>query len=460
MAEFATDIEQLRKSLIGRGDSARLAAFNEARQKAMTDDQARFEILRRILPEDNEGTIMMPIDTSVANQFKGWPRREEEVNIPTAASVLKTLGYTDTKDKKGNVTKLAAEKFVEDYPKKRKYITEKLEEKDKSIGKKANDILKQVFRESVYDIADKQTAERREAVISGTAEDTPWYDKVASKAMTIFTPREKDAYMRGTDPTVGDYVSDIGGNALMVVPGAKYAQLASKLASKIPGMVKLGQLASSKVPRATKVVSGAFGNSVAPVGTELLQYAGDAVDSDAEAELNTSRAVLGALTNIGVNDILIPKGAALNRMLLDREAGRAATRELNQSLRGANTAPKWIDPQAYVVNKLGNVKAADYAANKFGIAKETMEALKQNETDIDDVRYRKPEKEAAAAKAVLDAAQDEVDKKYLQMVIDNPDILKTSTDTGFKMWLVTRGNDLLRGTSYHRPAWDIGWEDN
>ena len=456
MAEFATDIEQFRKSLIGRGDSARLAAFNEARQKAITDDQARFEILRRILPEDKEGTIMLPIDTAVANQFKGWPRREEEINVPTAASVLKTLGYSDTKDKKGKVTKLAAEKFVEDYPKKRKYITEKLEEKDKSIGKKADDILKQVFRESVYDIADKQTAERREAVISSTAEDSPWYDKLASKAMTIFTPREKDAYMRGEDPTVGDYVSDIGGNALMVVPGAKYAQLASK----IPGVVKVGQVAASKLPRATKVISSVFGNSVAPVGTEVLQYAGDVVDPDAEAELNTSRAVLGALTNIGVNDILIPKGAALNRMLLDREAGRAATRELNQSLRGANTAPKWIDTQAYVVNKLGNSQAADYAANRFNIGKGTMEALRQNETDIDDVRYRKPEKEAAAAQAVLDAAQDEVDKKYLQMVIDNPDILKTSTDTGFKMWLVTRGNDLLRGTSYHRPAWDISWEDN
>lgn len=456
MAEFATDIEQFRKSLIGRGDSARLAAFNEARQKAMTDDQARFEILRRILPEDKEGTIMMPIDTAVANQFKGWPRREDDINVPTAASVLKTLGYADTKDKKGNVTKLAAEKFVEDYPKKRKYITEKLEEKDKSIGKKAADILKQVFRESVYDIADKQTAERRESVVSGTAEDSPWYDKLASKAMTIFAPREKDAYLRGEDPTIGDYVSDIGGNALMVVPGAKYAQIASKL----PKVAQIGSLANKVHPSSSKVLSGIFGNSVAPVGTEVLQYAGDAVDPDAEAELNTSRAVLGALTNIGVNDILIPKGAALNRMLLDREAGRAATRELNQSLRGANTAPKWIDPQAYVVNKLGNVQASDYAANKFGIGKETMEALRQNETDIDDVRYRKPEKEAAAAQAVLDAAQDEVDKKYLQMVIDNPDILKTSTDTGFKMWLVTRGNDLLRGTSYHRPAWDISWEDN
>lgn len=455
MAEFATDIDQFRKALVADNDSVRLAAFNAARQKAMTDDQARFEILRSILPEDNEGTIKMPIDTTVANQFKGWPRREEEIKIPSAASVLKTLGYADTKDKKGNVTKLAAEKFVEDYPKKRKYITEKLEEKDKSIGKKADDILKQVFRESVYDIADKQTAERREAVISSTAEDSPWYDKLASKAMTIFTPREKDAYMRGEDPTVGDYVADIGGNALMVVPGAKYAQLASK----VPGVVKAGQAVASKLPRATKVISSVFGNSVAPVGTEVLQYAGDAVDPDAEAELNTSRAVLGALTNIGVNDILIPKGAALNRMLLDREAGRAATRELNQSLRGANPAPKWIDPQAYVVNKLGNVQASDYAANKFGIGKETMEALRQNEKDIDDVRYRKPEKEAAAAQAVLDAAQDEVDKKYLQMVIDNPEILKTSTDTGFKMWLVTRGNDLLRGTSYHRPAWDISWED-
>lgn len=453
MAEFAKDIDLFRQSLVADDDRARLAAFNEARQKAMTDDQARYEILRRILPQDNEGTIVMPVDSTTAKMFEGWPRREEEIQVPTAASVLKTLGYSDSKDKKGNVTKLAAEKFVDEYPKKRKYLIEKLERNNKGIGKKSEDVLREVFRESVYDIADRNTAKRREEVINGTAEDSPWYDKVASKLMTVLTPRMKDAYLRGEDPTVGDYASDIGGNALMFVPGAKYAQIASKL----PKVAQLGSLANKVQPRASKVLSGIFGNTVAPAATEGLQYVGDAIDPDAEAEYNSSRAALGALTNIGVNQILIPKGAALNRMLLDREAGRAATMELNQSLRGVDNAPKWLDLQAYIVNKLGNSQAADYAANRFGIGKETMEALRQNETDIDDVRYRKQEKEAAAVQAAINAAQDEVDRKYIQMVIDDPSIVDTSTDTGFRMWLVTRGNDLLRGTSYHKPAWEIRW---
>ena len=144
MAEFAKDIDLFRQSLVADDDSARLAAFNEARQKAMTDDQTRYEILRRILPQDNEGTIVMPIDSTTAKMFEGWPRREEEIQVPTAASVLKNLGYSDSKDKKGNVTKLAAEKFVEEYPNKRKYLIEKLEKNNKGIGKKSEDILREV----------------------------------------------------------------------------------------------------------------------------------------------------------------------------------------------------------------------------------------------------------------------------------------------------------------------------
>ena len=454
MAEIAKDIDLLRQALIADKDSLRLAQFNEARNKAMTDDQSRYEILRRFLPQDEEGTIVMPIDTTVAKQFEGWPRREEEIKIPSAQTVLKGLGYEDRKDKKGKVTKSAQEIFVDDYLKRPKYLTEKLS-KDKAFGTKSADILKTLFRESVYDIADKETQKRREEVISGTAEDTPWYDWLAAKAMPIFTPREQEAYLRGEDPSLGDYAADIGGNALMMVPAAKYAQVATK----IPGVVKAGKFLASKGnagERAAKVISSVFGNSAAPVATETLQYVGDAIDPNAEAEFNTSRAALGALTNIGVNDVLIPKAAALNKMLLDNQASRQATKEAREALRGAVTGKvPTIDPQAYLVNKLGNSRAADYAATKFGIGKETMDALRQNEKDIDDIRYGKDVREANALNALMESNIEELDKKYIQKIIDNPDELLYSDDTGFKMWLITRGNDLLRGTKYHRPTWEV-----
>lgn len=446
-----------RKNAEDSGDSTKLAKLNESIKKAITDDQARFEILRGIMPVDNEGTTELPADTSLANMYNNWPRREEEVKIPTTKDIISSLDFKDVKDEDGNVT-TAQEQFIAEYLKRPKNLTEKLEKKRPDFGSHSKELLKRAFQQSVYDVQEAQTQKRREEVLNATAEDATLMDKALSPFMSLFMNSQKKAYMRGEDPSVGDYASDILGNALMAVPGAGYIKVGSKIPLVGKGVTKAAEWVATKAPkagpRATAVLKSVGGNAVAPFATEGLQYAGDAIDSDRTADYNLGRAVLGTLTNIGVNDILVRGAGGVNKLLLDRQAAREVSKDVANTLKGKASDKIGIGDavQAYVVNKLGDQKAAEYAANKLGIGQETVKAWRKDSEDTDNARYINKE---AEEQAILNAAQDEVDAKYLQMIVDNPDVLKFSNDTGFKMWLVTRGNDLLRGTSIHRPSWEV-----
>jgi 2-oxoglutarate ferredoxin oxidoreductase subunit alpha len=50
------------------------------------------------------------------------------------------------------------------------------------------------------------------------------------------------------------------------------------------------------------------------------------------------------------------------------------------------------------------------------------------------------------------------DEKYLQAVADDPSIVQfgfAENPDDFKLWLLERGHDLLKGTGAHRPVWEI-----
>ena len=265
--------------------------------------------------------------------------------------------------------------------------------------------------------------------------------------------------MRGEDPSIGDYAADIGGNALMFVPGTGFI----KTASKIPGVgraaASAADFAISKAPRVAPKVVGVGksvgGNAVAPFATEGLQYVGDAIDSDRDANFNSSRAILGTLTNVGVNDVLARMGGKLFKTTLDKEAASAANKELRETLKGAsksNTDKVFKDAinqdhlQAYIVNKLGGDRAADFGATSLGVSPPIVKDLRENAKEVNDARY---------PKAPLPTDIDETDAKYIKQIIDNPKKIYESNDTDFKMWFATRGNELLRGTEYHVPTWEV-----
>lgn len=469
------DMLKLQELFEDYGDTANLRKFNEARAKAMTDDQLRYEFLRRHLNADNEGTLQLPLDTTAFAYpvAKAGPRREDAIKIPTAAGILKTLGFEDTKDKDGNVVKTAQDNFIDAYADHPKALTEDLAEKDKSIGSHSKEILKQVFKEVSTDRMNQKIQEARDSVLSGnyayepklTSPSTWIPPKAQSILMDLFMDKQKDAYRRGEDPSWGDYAADIGGNALMWVPGTGWVSAASKLPKIGAAAMKLANVATTKAPKVAPKVIGisksVAGNAVAPFATEGVQFVGDAIDSDRNAELNSSRAILGTLTNVGVNDVLLRAGGKLFKVGLDNKAAREASKEAREALKGATkesdkvfTQPVSQDHlQAYVVNKLGGDKAADFAATQFGVNPKTVKELRKNSKEVNDARYRKDAK--LENEILLKKAMDDTDAKYLQMIVDNPFVLQSSNDTGFKMWLVTRGNDLLRGTSYHRPTWEV-----
>lgn len=443
---FAPDIYNVFDKLRAEGDEAKLSAFEAARRKAMTDDQERFEILRGLMPRDNEGTIQLPPDSVHAAPFNGWPTREEQIQIPTTAAVLGILKYSDTKDDKGNVTKTAQEKFIEDYLKKPKAMVKDLE-KNKGFGVKSADILKQAFRESLKDEEERQTQKAREEALNPSIGEEPlgW---ALSKGMDLFGSNSKAAYSRGETPSIGDVAADVGGNALMMVPGAGYVKLAKLGASKIPVATNVLSSIGSKAPRASRVAQGVFGNSVAPVGAEALKYGGDALDADRDAQFNVYNAALGALTNFGVNDILLRKAGQFNKMMMDNQAGRAATKETREALKGtADDKIKAKDIlQAFVVNKMGDGTAINYAAGRLGITPATLKSINEDKAHVEEARY---------PKAPLPTDIDETDAKYIKQIVENPKKIYESNDTDFKMWFATRGNELLRGTEYHVPTWEV-----
>ena len=424
----------------------KMQQISDALRQSKTDDQARYVVRKALAGVDNEGTSkVFPEDSIAVNHFiQNWPSRGEELTVPSTAAVLASLDYKDSKGKDGQVTKTAQEKFIDDYLSKRNYVTNQLERKVPGFGSKTADILKQAFVESVKDEAEREEQKQREEALNPSMDDdmVGW---LTSRAMDLLGSRQKSAYMRGEEPSVGDYLSDYGGNALMLVPGAGYV----KALQKVPGVAKALTGLSGKWPKFTKIAEGMVGNSVAPAATEGLQFVGDAIDSDRTAKYNTSAALMGALTNYGVNDILLRKAGQLNRLLLDNEAGRTATTEARNALKGAsdgNIKAKDV-LQAYVVNKLGDGRAAEYAATRFGIDPKTLKAVRQNITDIDDERY--PEQPLPTE------GLTEQDSMYIQKIIDNPESVFDDTDTDFKMWFATRGNELLRGTKYHVPTLEV-----
>lgn len=123
------------------------------------------------------------------------------------------------------------------------------------------------------------------------------------------------------------------------------------------------------------------------------------------------------------------------------------------------------------LEKVGNAinqAVPSWVINKAGKSKYAPEMTKVFEDEIKDNRKQsKEEAKRQSVSKVLEAgvksgALTETDKKWLDLVKKNPDIVKlglgsdnASENDAFKMWLLTGGNDLLRGTEAHRPIWEI-----
>lgn len=123
------------------------------------------------------------------------------------------------------------------------------------------------------------------------------------------------------------------------------------------------------------------------------------------------------------------------------------------------------------LDKVGNAlnqAVPSVIINKAGKSSYAPEMTQVFKSEIEDNRKEsaKQAKKASVSK-VLEAGSKsgtltDEDKKWLAVVADNPNVLVNGLNSGnakadddFKMWLITGGNDLLRGTEAHRPIWAI-----
>ena len=124
----------------------------------------------------------------------------------------------------------------------------------------------------------------------------------------------------------------------------------------------------------------------------------------------------------------------------------------------------------YVVNKYGSRRDADVMTRVLGGAASGLFSMAGEEVDPRFVQnfmrqehddFENEENRKKVEKAIKGEELSETDKKYIEIVKNNPDVMKvgyTSNDDPqgrkFKMWLLERGNKLLAGTGLVRPTWE------
>lgn len=111
--------------------------------------------------------------------------------------------------------------------------------------------------------------------------------------------------------------------------------------------------------------------------------------------------------------------------------------------------------KSYAVNEAGNDAAAQRALSRFGVDPKDLRK------EQDEGRTKK--KSSFSASKILGGSRGPLSAEsemFLQDIAKNPEIMKTGysdqkKNDVFKIWLLTEGNDLLRGTPAAHPTWDV-----
>ena len=85
--------------------------------------------------------------------------------------------------------------------------------------------------------------------------------------------------------------------------------------------------------------------------------------------------------------------------------------------------------------------------------------MKAELNKVRDEAHSAPKKRKASRDVLSIASNvedlDDRDRKYIKAIAENPDIMSfgyPEDRDDFNIWLLQRGNELLRGTSAHRPT--------
>ena len=407
---------------------------------------------------------------SVPYEFR---EAETKAELPTIGAILDKLELKDDKkEMKGGKT--ALDKFLSGMTDRKKRADFK-DSIEKAWGPEGWKWTQKAFQDVATDKMNEDIRAGRIMALSGEAEGQGIPEKVGGMAMKFFTPRRYEAFAEGRDPTWKDNLGDIAETGMMSVPAGQYARI-------LGAVPKAG-----KILAGNRAVTNVFGNAVAPFASEVMDAAmrGDDDPNTERQDFSLGDALMGMATNLGVNFGLARSGGG---------AGRVATGELAKSSEGgivrkvreqigdfgktraerglaAPTSKAGYIMQAaemgaptLIVNRYGKDKDANYALNMAGGAlaavdgpnvAQTVKEVREKEHQ--EPKDRKTKKQVEAVKGTTIGLTPR-DEKYLQAVADDPSIVTVgyaADPDDFKLWLLERGHDLLKGTGAHRPLWEI-----
>ena len=430
-------------------------------------------------PAETDQIAFAKIAEAMPDDFPG-AEVPKELTFPSVSVIAKdVLGLKDDpKNMKGART--AEQKFIEDFPKKLNQFKKDVEENE-AFGKRGWATVKKVWQSALNDATEEQIRKDREKILAGEDIDGAMgaLARAGGFASKIFTPRQREALIEGRDPSLKDYAGDAIEDGLMMVPAAKFSKVlgyAPKVGSKLLG---------------NRVVTNVFGNSVAPVASEAMDAVmrGEDDPNVERQDFSLGDALMGAATNIGVNYGLLRNfgqggRVASGELVRGSEGGvRGKIRDIIQQFGKSRVERGLPEPTTrfgkvvdfaeqaaptFVVNKYGKDSDANYALTALGGAGSIVnpkigtladEVKKWPEEDRQEMQDRKTR---AKISDVLDKeALSPKDEFYLGVIANDPSVVKfgyadeNHSNDDFKLWLLTRGNDLLKGTAAHRKTWEI-----
>ena len=121
--------------------------------------------------------------------------------------------------------------------------------------------------------------------------------------------------------------------------------------------------------------------------------------------------------------------------------------------------------QSFGTNRYGSNRDADVILSGVsnmaqGISPGLNLSKSLKESRAEDLKAEQKKLNQSYAKAVLESLPKDAseDRKYMQMVVDNPDVLKgmgKGNTPAFRNWYLLRGSDILRGTELYRPTFEV-----
>lgn len=123
--------------------------------------------------------------------------------------------------------------------------------------------------------------------------------------------------------------------------------------------------------------------------------------------------------------------------------------------------------ESWAVNKYGSKRDATPVLGGVSNLVQSVAPDLNIQKELQESRNRKMEaaekkyKQSIASQVIGNLDQETLsadDKKYLNMVAENPDVIKgigEGNKPGFRNWYLLRGSDILRGTELYRPTFEV-----